>query len=326
LYRELIAPIEDKFIESPNRVIIIPDGPLATLPVEAFITSAGTNASGYWELDYLCRKYIVNYAYSLSILQKNLEHQQKTDSPRLLALSYSSQLDTDADVELQRSENELPYSAEEILDIKKIMDAKCFLGNDATETRFKMFAPKYSMIHLALHGKADTTDMFNSRLIFKRDSTEKEDGELRAFELYDMDLSKLQLVVLSACETGLGEVHEGEGIFSIARGFAYAGCPSIVMSLWKVNDKTTADLVDFFYKNLRQGQPKDAALRNAKLSFLQSADDLSAHPANWAAFIALGNNSPVQLPAANYPWVVFAIAASLLGGGYWGMRKYLRKT
>jgi CHAT domain-containing protein len=113
--------------------------------------------------------------------------------------------------------------------------------------------------------------------------------------------------VLSACETGLGEVHEGEGIFSIARGFAYAGCPSLVMSLWKVNDMTTADLVDFFYKNLSQGQPKDEALRNAKLSFLQTADDLSAHPANWAAFIALGNNMPVQQPAADNSWLIIVL-------------------
>jgi len=330
LYRELFKPIEDRLLQDKNgelaaRMIIIPDGPLATLPFEAFVMSPDTTSHSYWELDYLCRKYIVNYAYSLSILQKNLEKRQEVDRPGLLALSYSSQLDKNADVELKRFENELPYSAEEILRIKRIMTAKCFLGNDATETQFKALAQQYSIIHLALHGKADTSDMFNSRLIFKRDSTENEDGELRAFELYDMGLSKLQLVVLSACETGLGEVHEGEGIFSIARGFAYAGCPSLVMSLWKVNDKTTADLVEFFYKNLSQGQQKDEALRNAKLSFLKSADDLSAHPANWAAFIALGNNSPVQLPKADFPWQIIAFVLALASAGYFVWWKYLRK-
>ncbi len=327
LYLELFKPVEVliqryKNADAPDRVIIIPDGPLATLPFEAFIMSPDTTSYSYWGLNYLCRKYIVNYAYSLSILQKNLEKQQGVGRPELLALSYSSQLDMNDDIEVQRSENELPYSAEEIVRISQILNAKCFLGDEATETRFKSMAPHYSIIHLALHGQADTTDMFNSRLIFKHDSTEQEDGELRAFELYDMELSKLQLVVLSACETGLGEVHEGEGIFSIARGFAYAGCPSLVMSLWKVNDKTTADLVDFFYKNLSQGQPKDMALRNAKLSYLQSADDLSAHPANWAAFIALGNYNPVELPYADFPWKIIVFTIALAGGGYMAFRKY----
>ncbi|MCK5103041.1 MAG: CHAT domain-containing protein, partial [Cyclobacteriaceae bacterium] len=155
-------------------------------------------------------------------------------------------------------------------------------------------------------------DIFNSRLIFKKDSISHEDGELRAYELYDMDLSNLQMVVLSACETGIGKQYEGEGIFSIARGFAYAGCPSIVMSLWKVNDKTTADLIDFFYTNLKDKMPKDEALRVAKLTYIENSDDINAHPSNWAAFITLGNNQAVMIPKAPFQWYYIFIITGFI--------------
>ncbi|MCK5470191.1 MAG: CHAT domain-containing protein, partial [Cyclobacteriaceae bacterium] len=289
LYDKLIKPIENRTSQyfgkdKIKRLIIVPDGPLSTLPFEAFISELDTSSNSYWGLDYLCRKYIVSYAYSLNILKNNLSRQKEIKNPKMLALSYSEKIDESSDIEQLRFENELPYSEEEIRRIRKRIKSTCYLGIDATEGIFKAKASAYSMIHLALHGQADTVDMFNSRLIFKKDSTSNEDGELRAYELYDMDLSEVQMVVLSACETGIGKQYEGEGIFSIARGFAYAGCPSIVMSLWKVNDKATADLIDFFYANLKDKVPKDEALRNAKLAYIEKSDDLNAHPSNWAAF------------------------------------------
>jgi len=102
----------------------------------------------------------------------------------------------------------------------------------------------------------------------------------------------------------------GEGVYSLARGFAYAGCPAMVMSLWKVNDKTTAEIMDYFYENLANGLQKDMALQKAKLTFIENSDDLGAHPSNWAAFIAMGNNQPVQLSKSifqRYYWVILAM-------------------
>lgn len=304
LYNNLIKPIENRMAHEDriNRLIIVPDGPLSTLPFEAFISSPDTSSNSYWGLDYLCRHYTMSYAYSLQILKSNLSKQNEAENPKMLAMSYSDQIDENSDIEQLRFDNELPYSAEEIDKIRKHIKSTCYLGDDATEELFKELARDYTIIHLALHGEADTTDMFNSRLIFKKDSISQEDGELRAYELYDMDLSKLQMVVLSACETGIGKQYEGEGIFSIARGFAYAGCPSIVMSLWKVNDKTTADLIDSFYRNLKENLPKDEALRAAKLTFIENSDDLNAHPSNWAALITLGNNRAVVIPKPPFQW------------------------
>ena len=242
----------------------------------------------------------------------NLSDQNESDELGLLALSYSGKFDESNDMDQWRSENELPYSGEEIRRIGKYVKSTNYLGNDATEEIFKSKAGDYSILHLALHGQADTTDMFNSRLIFKRDSASKEDGELRAFELYNLDLRKLQMVVLSACETGIGKQNEGEGIFSIARGFAFAGCPSIVMSLWKVNDKSTADLIDYFYSNLKDGLPKDEALRNAKLTYLEKSDDINAHPSNWASFIILGNMQPLELATETFRWYYLMVLGGIM--------------
>ena len=94
------------------------------------------------------------------------------------------------------------------------------------------------------------------------------------------------MVVLSACETGIGKLQRGEGIISLARAFAYAGAKSIVTSLWSVNDQKTKDLMLLFYKNLRKGKSKSEALREAKLSFIAKNDNPNAHPFFWAGFNA----------------------------------------
>ena len=171
---------------------------------------------------------------------------------------------------------------------------------------------------MALHGVGDTLDMLNSKIIFRSAGDSVEDGNLYAHELYGIDLSSSQLAVLSACETGVGIQVPGEGIYSLARGFAYAGCPSIVMSLWRVSDETSAELMDLFYENLANGLEKDEALQKAKIKYLENANDLSAHPANWAAFISLGNNEPIKIQESLLEryWWVFLILVTMIGVTY----------
>lgn len=190
----------------------------------------------------------------------------------------------------------MPYSEIELRSIRRwIKNGKFLYGGLADESAFKSNAQNHDIIHLALHGHGDTTDILISHLGFKVPGDESEDGQLLAHELYGIDLSKTKLAVMSACETGAGKSMEGEGVYSLARGFAYAGCPAIVMSLWKVNDETTAELLNYLYKNLAYGLQKDTALQNAKLTFIENSHDLKAHPANWVSFIALGNNQPLQI-------------------------------
>ena len=302
LYRTLFEPIvhaTSSGFASGNEVsfTLITDGELAFVPFEAFTTVlADTSVVSYWGLPYLCNEYIINYAYSLSILHKNVSNTQHAENNKILAMSYSNIFSDNADIETLRNENELPYSGLEIEAISNIFaHADYHAYKEATEDRFKSIASDFSIIHLAIHGKADTINRYDSRLLFKYNPDSEDDGQLHAYELYNIDLSNNQLSVLSACETGLGKQIDGEGILSIARGFAYAGCPAMVMSLWKVNDKSTAILMTYYYENLSQGMNKDKALQQAKLSFIKNTDDYNAHPANWASFIAMGNNRPIEL-------------------------------
>jgi CHAT domain-containing protein len=295
---------------------IVTDGELAFVPFEAFTTAqADTSVVSYWGLPYLCKDYIINYAYSLNIQHKNVSNTQQAKNNKILAMSYSGLFSNDADIEILRNENELPYSGMEIEAISNIFHQADYEAyQEATEDQFKSFASGFSIIHLAIHGKADTINRYDSRLLFKFNPDSEEDGQLHAYELYNIDLSNNQLAVLSACETGLGRQIEGEGLFSIARGFAYAGCPAMVMSLWKVNDKSTAMLMKYFYENLSQGMNKDKALQQAKLSYIKNTDDYNAHPANWAAFIAMGNNRPIELKRdhSNLTYTLLFVLAGVL--------------
>jgi len=320
LYRVLFEPVLDNNILSKNengninQVTIIPDGKLSYLPFESLLTEfPDTTIVSYWNLPYLLKDYSFRYAYSLNILKNNLFKQKKIKNPKLFAFSYSGVSDKNLDITRLSSQEEIRYSAEELNSIKsRIKQGDFFEDADATEELFKNRAGQYSLIHLALHGQADVKDMYNSKLIFKDGGSTDEDGELYAYELYNLDLSNTEMAVLSACETGIGQQTEGEGIFSIARGFAYAGCPSIFMSLWKVSDKATAKLMDHFYTNLVKGMPKDEALKEAKLLYIHSSTDQGAHPTNWAAFIALGNNKPIHVPSSVFKWYYGLFIGALL--------------
>ncbi len=167
-----------------------------------------------------------------------------------------------------------------------------FKGKQATEHQFKANAKNYNIIHLAVHGQANTTNPNNNRLVFRPESDSVEDGSLYSYELYNLQL-QADLAVLSTCESGMGKFQPGEGVYSLARGFAYAGCPSVVMSLWKVDDLQTARIMPDFYRTLFAGDTKDDALRTAKLRYLRTTNSYHAHPYFWSAFILEGNASSV---------------------------------
>jgi CHAT domain-containing protein len=119
------------------------------------------------------------------------------------------------------------------------------------------------------------------------------------------------LAVLSACETGIGKEFHGEGVFSVARGFAYAGCPSIVMSLWRVDDIHSAKIMETFYRELMKGNKTAQALRVSKIKFLKSAVGLQGQPANWAAFVMLGINKDYGRNAISFPILIITFSMIL---------------
>jgi CHAT domain-containing protein len=140
-----------------------------------------------------------------------------------------------------------------------------------------------------------------SRLAFfpeQPDSVEN-DGWLTLSDIYNLHL-RAGMTVLSACHTGRGVLRKGEGIMSLARGFLYAGCPSVIMSLWEVEDKTGTRIMKDFYRNLKFGKWKDSALRNAKIKYISDADPVHSHPHIWLSYIVIGNPEPLFSGARTY--------------------------
>jgi len=212
--------------------------------------------------------------------------------------------------------NGLPGTVEEMAVVSKFFHARVYMGQNASEHNFKMNVSRYDIVHLALHGSADEAKESGSRLIFRNEKDTIEDGLLYANEIYNLKL-KAKLVVLSACETGIGKNYQGEGVFSLARAFAYAGCPSIVISLWKVNDQSTAEVMGYFYKYLSNSEEIGQSLHMAKLNYLENTDEIAAQPVFWASFVAFGDMTPIN--SKNHDMIWLAIFIIVVGGFlvYW---------
>jgi CHAT domain-containing protein len=140
------------------------------------------------------------------------------------------------------------------------------------------------MVHFSTHGYLNEARPKFSGLVLSLPRSElQEDGLLSAYEIFNLKLNA-DLVVLSACETGLGKEVKGEGLMSLTRAFMYAGTPSVVVSLWNVNDQSAADLMIRFYRNLQTGMTKGEALRQAQLETIRD----NGFPFFWAPFVLIG--------------------------------------
>ncbi|MFA0964146.1 CHAT domain-containing protein [Roseivirga sp. BDSF3-8] len=292
LYNKLLKQIiEELDVESNlDNLILVTNGKLGLLPFESLLTAPtrSYSAPDYKILNYLIKRFRVQYAYSGTLYDRYLNESPFYSRAKVLAFGYSE--DTEVSVP---GKAELKGSVYELEALKSMIIGDFLQGKEATETAFKNKARSSEILHLALHGEANTENPHGSALYFRSQADEQNDGRLYPYELYPLNLNS-RLVVLSSCETGIGKNYSGEGIYSIGRSFSYAGCPSIVMTLWKLNDRVTASIMEDFYKGLTKGQELDKALRQSKLNYLAQSDELTAHPVNWAAFVAIGDMRPVK--------------------------------
>lgn len=311
VYKSLLQPIE-ALIEN-QKLIIIPDGILGYIPFETLVTKEiDINQTYYKAAPYLLLDHAISYAYSATLLFNPARKNEEQPTRDLLAIAPSFHPEDNLPTFLtERGEEfiDLIGSRIEVASINKIFRGEQQLDSMATEKNFKEFAGNYKILHIATHGLIDDVDPMNSRLLFYRDKDSLQDGDLYTYELFNMQL-KAELAVLSACNTGYGKLEEGEGIISLARGFLYAGVPSIVMTLWCVPDGTSVMIMEHFYKYLKEGYPKDVALQKAKLDYLAQADNLKSNPFFWAGFVNIGNTDPFT-PNELGNWYYWAIAAFL---------------
>jgi len=297
LFQKLLGPFKNEI--SQKNLIVVPDGLLAYLPFEILV---GTNKEydriNYKSLDY--QLYHNTFQYSISALfafGKQAQFKKAKRSLVAFAPSYNHVNDTLPEkyaVRQQYREKLYPLKGikTEAEEISKLIRGQKYLDSDASEENFKKIAPDYDILHLAMHTLIDDYDPMYSKMAFAQSNNDHEDGFLNTYELYNLKLNS-RMAVLSSCNSGSGKLHRGEGVISLARGFIYAGCPSIVMTLWTVEDKSGVKLMKSFYEHLKKGKTKSEALQQSKIDFIDNADQLKAHPYFWAGYVVIGNNQPL---------------------------------
>ncbi len=301
LYRKLLSPVLKGSI--PEKLIIVPDGPLALLPFETLLTRLPpSNKVNYQELDYLVQSMAIQYAYSAGFLME-APGRRPERSRYLLAFGHSIS-----------GPRALPRSVDEVQLLKeRFPGTRAYWEEASRKSRFMKEQGQAGILHLALHNLNDTLEPYNSGLIFPGTGAEP----LRLHELYGLQF-EASLAVLSACESGTGRLYKGEGVFSMGRAFAYAGIPAVVTSLWPVSDAKVPAFMSTFYEALFNGQTSTAALTTAKRNYLQHSDKFNAHPAYWGAFIAIGDTLPAE--HEGYPlWILRGLLLLSAVGLVWAV-------
>ncbi len=329
LYIDLLAPVKN--IDKDKKLIIVPDAEIGYISFDMLLTAAGDSTKmDFKNLPYLIYDHIISYSASAALQYSGLQNKQKKPVRNLLAMapSYDNLTNLDEDGFVDETGNTvyllpIPGVENEITKIRKILNGKSLVGEDATERSFKERAADYNILHFAMHTLINNEKPMLSKLVFYQDGDTIEDGMLNTYELFGMDLNA-GLAVLSACNTGAGMLLKGEGIMSLARGFIYAGVPSIVMTMWSVDDQASAQIVTSFYEYLNAGMPKDEALRQAKLDMLAEGNMLRSHPYYWAAYVTIGDYSPMKF--VKPLWLNILFAAIALGSAISLIVMTFRKT
>ena len=315
LYNFLILPFKNQ-LENKN-ITIIPDGKLNYIPFDGLLQDLPDTSKTieFNQLSYLIRNYDINYSNSANLLFKQI-HSTKTNN-RIKAIAFAPIYKAGESIEIAQNKYPLITLAgvqKEVSRISKIVDTDLFLGEEATEDNFRKNAGEYDILHLAMHAFINDTLPALSSFAFTQNITEDptKNGLLNTADIYNLQLNA-KLTVLSACNTGTGQLKKGEGIMSLARGFLYAGCPSIIMSLWEVEDESGTQIITSFYKNLKKGKTKSESLRLAKLEYFESVGSRRAHPHYWLGFVSIGENSPLYTSYDFYFFMILILALTGIG-------------
>ena len=325
LWKYLIAPVYSQI--QGKRLIIVPDGRLGYLSFDLLLQSSVIPEKlDYRLLPYLIKEFPVSYSYSSS-LRYNSYFQAKENSTRTM-IAFAP--DNKYEKEGLPGADRLLNSTKEVTEVERIFRGKAYLGEKATKSKFLSEAANYKIIHLAMHTLInDSLPMF-SELLFYDDRKGTTDTKLHTYEVFGLKL-KADLVVLSACNTGSGRLQKGEGIMSLARGFIYAGVPSIVLTLWEAQDKATSEIMKLFYTNLTGLMTKDVALQKAKLDFLSNANQLKSHPYYWSSFIISGDAKQLTQndKVSRSDWLSYSgilLLILIIGIVYYRKRKSAKET
>ncbi|NHF61453.1 CHAT domain-containing protein [Flavobacteriaceae bacterium TP-CH-4] len=307
IYATILKPhLEER---SFSNIRIMPDGPLNYLPFGAL--NIGENT-----IEYLVESTSIYYANSEALLQEL--KQTKKEKNYLLAVAPTFNGIKVEPGTTRNTLSALPHNKSEVEQIMSFFEGSALVNQDASLTNFSSNLQNFDMLHLATHGDFNDMSPEYSYLAFTPKS--EKDFLLYVKDIYNLEL-KANLVTLSACETGIGELKRGEGFLSLARAFFYSGAKSIASTLWKVNDASSSEIMGDFYRYLAEGASKDEALRQAKLVFLKNNNqNARQHPYYWAGYVISGNMEPIHKTDHNWVWFVGGLVL-VVGTVYWVRKK-----
>jgi CHAT domain-containing protein len=224
--------------------------------------------------DYLIKKYQIGYIPSATALKYVLAKRKKK-SINLLALGNPA---------LNTPQMQLPFAEEEVRGLKAIYPtARVLIGKDASEANFKQQAGAHGIVHVASHGEFNSNTPLLSCL--RLSAGNGEDGRLETREIFTLNLDAY-LITLSACNTAIGKLTKGDDVVGLTRAFIFAGTPSILGTIWSVNDESTSIFMNHFYGNLRE-MDKLKSLQQAQIAMIRS--EKYRHPYHWAGFQLIGD-------------------------------------
>ncbi|UUF15809.1 MULTISPECIES: CHAT domain-containing protein [Flavobacterium] len=268
-----------------QNLIIVPDGILNFLPFEALITQE-SKTTNFAKMHYLLNDFRIAYNTSANIYL-NSRPVSKSEKTVLGVFPV-----------FEKTAFELSYSKKELESIRSNFKGKYLENSNASFSNFKNNASNYSVLHLSTHASSGDIETPASIKFY--------DQEILYSELYNLHINP-DLVVLSACETGIGKLYKAEGAMSIARGFQFAGAQNLLFSLWKVNDFTTSVFMSDFYKNIKNDVSYFEANSNAKLEYLndKSIPNAKKSPYYWSSFVYYGSISAEE-KSGNYIYYVIS--------------------
>jgi CHAT domain-containing protein/Tfp pilus assembly protein PilF len=318
LYKSLWLPLASQI--KTQRVMIIPDGALFNLSFEILTPVL---ISDYRELreNSLLAKHSISYNYSTLLFNYSTQTQSYKSNFVAFAPGFFDEMKAEYlssvkdSLQIDRSYMKLipqPFTDRLVDKLKKLFGGTVYSQKTSTLDQFAEEAGQYRVLHIGTHAESDNLSPEFSRLIFAKTS-ENEENSLFAKDIYQMDL-RSDLAVLMACETGKPSYQPGEGMISLAHAFNYAGSESMLIGLWKIDENASSDIAMNFYENLTKGFTKDEALREAKLTYLSTAESRALSPDFWAGLIVMGSSEPIafkrQLPVY---WIAIFTLLVLIG-------------
>jgi CHAT domain-containing protein/Tfp pilus assembly protein PilF len=290
LYALLFSPAE-ALLEQGARLLLIPDGPLHTLPFAALIRPDGR---------FLIEWKPIHSSISATVYSELKTDRKPPEAYRLAVAAFGNPhyrtkrthaQDAVRAVAGSAGLRPLAFSRVEVEEIARLYpnQVELYMGARATKDRLKAIGRDVRIIHVSAHALYNEKAPLNSALALSSTAGGDETGLLYAWEFYERARWAADLVVISACQTALGQELQGEGLVGLVRAIHYAGARSVLATLWSVDDRRTAQFMGAFYRALRSGQPRDEALRAAQLQLLHSRG--GASPFYWAAFTLQGDRN-----------------------------------